>query len=187
MSQSGERLVVFVSLGVGGNQRKRVSPEFERRLVAGLAKGAALIIDSGSTASEVAQVEAISGELASSGVRVMEGAELPVEAPALEETDVLVWRGGIGSFAQLVGASDMYVGYDSAGQHIAAGLERPTLTIFVNTSTPRFADRWRATGRGPTRIVLFEEGKAPDTEVVVGRALSAFEELREEARLLTGS
>jgi hypothetical protein len=34
MSRSGERLVVFVSLGVGGNQRKRVSPEFERRLVA---------------------------------------------------------------------------------------------------------------------------------------------------------
>ncbi|MGH9844701.1 MAG: glycosyltransferase family 9 protein, partial [Blastocatellia bacterium] len=67
--------------------------------------------------------------------------------------DVITWDGGIGAFAGLIAASDQYVGYDSAGQHIAAGLRTPTLTIFVNSNSQKFAERWRPYGPGLIRVI----------------------------------
>jgi ADP-heptose:LPS heptosyltransferase len=32
------------------------------------------------------------------------------------------WDGSIGAFAGLIADSDQYIGYDSAGQHIAAAM-----------------------------------------------------------------
>ena len=39
------------------------------------------------------------------------------------------------------------------GQHIAAALRVPTLTIFVNSSSPTFAERWRPYGPGVIEVL----------------------------------
>jgi ADP-heptose:LPS heptosyltransferase len=67
--------------------------------------------------------------------------------------DAVTWDGGIGAFAGLIAASDQYVGYDSAGQHIAAALRIPTLTIFVNSNSATFAERWRPYGPGMIEVI----------------------------------
>jgi len=40
------------------------------------------------------------------------------------------WEGSFGGFAALIAASSLYVGYDSAGQHVR-GRRRPLISIFA--------------------------------------------------------
>ena len=144
-----------ISLGVGGNQSKRVSDEFETEMINHLIAGSTLILDKGATAEEREQINRIVATLRSRGATIVEINEWDrVDAISREkiEADAITWDGGIGAFAGLIAASDRYIGYDSAGQHIAAALQVPTLTIFVNSSSPTFAERWRPHGPGPIEV-----------------------------------
>ena len=60
------------------------------------------------------------------------------------------------SFAALIGASDAYIGYDSAGQHIAAALGVPTIDIFAGFSSPRMPERWSPHGPGPVHLLVVD-------------------------------
>jgi len=144
-----------ISLGVGGNQSKRVSDEFEVEMVNHLIAGSTLILDKGATAEEREQINRIVATLRSAGRTIVEINEWNrVNAISREkiEADAITWDGGIGAFAGLIAASDRYIGYDSAGQHIAAALRVPTLTIFVNSSSATFAERWRPYGPGAIEV-----------------------------------
>jgi ADP-heptose:LPS heptosyltransferase len=68
--------------------------------------------------------------------------------------DVFTWQGGIGRFSALAARADQYIGYDSAGQHIAAALGIPTIVIFAGHPSPRFVERWTPGGRGVVRSLL---------------------------------
>ncbi len=183
LRRSAEATVVFISLGVGGNEKKRVSPSFEELLILALGAEAGLIIDRGSTEREGAVVDRVVELLRAKGARVVEAAEgLDDEALRRLPADVLTWSGGIGSFASLIAAADLYVGYDSAGQHIAAALGRPTLTLMVNDSSARFADRWKPTGSGMVRVIAL----SPDDADRKGAADLVAETMAAYRDLLTG-
>jgi hypothetical protein len=84
------------------------------------------------------------------------------------DAEVLVWNGRIGMLAGLIGESDLYIGYDSAGQHIAAALGVKCIDVFAGFSSPRMLERWRPTGRAETRIVAVDtlRGAANANEVI---------------------
>jgi ADP-heptose:LPS heptosyltransferase len=107
-------------------------------------------------------------------VEVMRAEELPAA--------VFTWDGGIGAFAGLIAASDEYIGYDSAGQHIAAALGVPTLTVFVNANAPVFAERWRPSGSGIIEVVEVEAAQLAQVEAasasILARTLAAREDVR---------
>ncbi|MBX3276937.1 MAG: hypothetical protein KF868_02930 [Acidobacteria bacterium] len=145
--------VTCVSFGVGGNDLKRVSEEFELELLARLAMNSLLILDSGASPQEIASTDRIVGRLRETGRIVAVGTEHAQMPLDIDLAEVLVWRGGIGSLAAIVRASDIYVGYDSAGQHIAAAFGVASLTVFVNNATPKFAARWRPTGHGAIEVL----------------------------------
>jgi ADP-heptose:LPS heptosyltransferase len=156
---AGATRVTVVSFGVGGNQNKRVSEEFEIEMVNRLIKDSALVLDKGATGEEREQIDRVVAALRASGRAVIEIDEGNcANAISFEkaEADAVTWDGGLGSFAGLIAASDRYVGYDSAGQHIAAALRIPTLTIFVNTISPTFAERWRPYGPGIIEVLNVE-------------------------------
>jgi ADP-heptose:LPS heptosyltransferase len=135
--------VVAMNLGVGGNVRKRIPGRFELDLVrALLSEGSAVVIDHGAGEDE-ARVRAIVDALRHDGRRVahIHGAEDP--SGVLSACDVLAYSGEVGPFAALVGASDLYVGYDSAFQHIAAAQGIPVVDLFVDPPSPAFSARWR--------------------------------------------
>jgi ADP-heptose:LPS heptosyltransferase len=163
--------VVAVNLGVGGNQRKRIPGEFELDLVrALLAEGCAVVIDHGAGEDE-ARVRAIVDALRRDRRRVWHlngaggalGAVVRSEGGAIDahgrrdtdadrvqnlslvppDCEVLAYAGGVGPFAALVGASDLYVGYDSAFQHIAAAQGIPVVDVFVDPPSPAFSARWQ--------------------------------------------
>jgi ADP-heptose:LPS heptosyltransferase len=117
---------ITISLGVGENPAKRVADPFEQQLIALLAAtGAPLIIDKGAGGEEAARVERA---VARAGVHVQ------------------FWEGSFAGFARLIAASRLYVGYDSAGQHVASALGVPLICIFAGFPAPRMFERWKPVG-----------------------------------------
>jgi len=156
LRRAGASRVTVVSLGVGGNQNKRVSEEFEIETVNSLIKDSTLILDKGATDEEREQIDRVVAALRAAGravIEIAEGDRARVIALEKIEAGAITWDGGLGAFAGLIAAGDRYVGYDSAGQHIAAALRIPTKTIFVNTSSPTFAERWRPYGPGVIEVL----------------------------------
>jgi ADP-heptose:LPS heptosyltransferase len=131
-----------VSLGVGENESKRVGGDFEARLIGELgARYATVWVDRGAGGEEARRVTAA------------------VEASGAAER-VRFWEGGFAGFASIISQSDLYVGYDSAGQHAAAAAGIPLITIFAGAPSERFRNRWAAAGNGCT-IQIPAEGKTP--------------------------
>jgi hypothetical protein len=121
-----------VSLGVGENPAKRIPDPFEERLLAWLAAGgAALAIDKGAGGEEAARVE---------------------RAVERSGVNAAFWEGSFAGFAAIIAASRLYVGYDSAGQHVAAACGVPLVSIFAGFPAPRMFQRWRPTGERATVI-----------------------------------
>jgi ADP-heptose:LPS heptosyltransferase len=180
MRRAGASHLVTVSLGVGGNPNKRLSDSFESELIRHLLEESTLILDKGASPEEREQINRIITLLREQGKTIREvnegnAAELLQQEPI--RTDVLTWDGGIGQFAGLIAAGDQYIGYDSAGQHIAAALGVPVLTVFVNSNSPAFAERWRSYGSGVIKFLYIdaEELKTnPGRENTVLREIMAF-------------
>jgi hypothetical protein len=136
---SGEGPRAAVSLGVGGNETKRVGGDFEARLIRSLAERYRTVwVDRGAGGEEAVRVTAA------------------VEASGATER-VRFWEGSFAGFASVISQSDLYVGYDSAGQHAAAACETPLITVFAGAPSGRFQQRWMPFGAGK-RVVIEADG-----------------------------
>jgi ADP-heptose:LPS heptosyltransferase len=169
--------VTAVNLGVGGNARKRISGRFELDLVRALiADGGAVMLDSG-IGEEVARVEAIVSALAARGIGVIEMTADTFRRPErLPGRQLLICQAGLGPFTALVAASDLYIGYDSGFQHIAAALSVPVIDVFVNAPNELFGKRWRPYSRAPVDVV--RTGTDADDRDVLARVLAAYRKSR---------
>jgi ADP-heptose:LPS heptosyltransferase len=148
---------VAVSLGVGENPAKRVPDPFEKELLTVLAGTClTLTIDKGAGGAEAERVERA---IAASGVAAS------------------VWDGSFAGFAEIIAASRLYVGYDSAGQHVAAACGVPLISIFAGFPVPRMFARWRPSGDGCHVIPV----DRPDPHGILDRVREAL------AALLGGS
>ncbi len=161
----GTRPVISINFGVGENQFKRVGGDFEASLVSRLVQqGAAIVLDKGAGEDEVGRVDGVIAdatrvEREGRRIRAVEISEDTLMATTTAEgldAEILIWNGRIGMLAGLIGESDLYIGYDSAGQHIAAALGVSCIDIFAGYSSPRMLDRWRPTGRGKSQVVAVD-------------------------------
>ena len=119
---------VTVNLGVGENPFKRLADPFERDLLTALPEDT--LIDLGGSEQEAERVRNAAG-----------GATKRM------------FQGSFADFAWLISQSRLYVGYDSAGMHVAAACGVPLLCVFAGALSERFYQRWRPTGSGEIRIV----------------------------------
>jgi ADP-heptose:LPS heptosyltransferase len=152
--------IVSINLGVGANPAKRLPDPFEMRLLTRLlSAGATIILDKGGDAEEVARIELLVAALGGQGFRTLalnEGCDtLPLPA-TVSGIPLVTWQGSIGRFAALIAESMAYVGYDSAGQHIAAALGIPTIDIFTGFSSPRVPARWSPHGQGSIYVLVLD-------------------------------
>jgi ADP-heptose:LPS heptosyltransferase len=123
---------VAVSFGVGENPAKRIPDPFETELLKLLGEsGAPIVIDTGAGGEEA---ERVHRAVERAGVRAA------------------CWRGSFAGFASIIAASRFYVGYDSAGQHVAAACGVPLISIFAGFPCPRMFERWRPVGPNATVI-----------------------------------
>ncbi|HJZ67531.1 MAG TPA: hypothetical protein VKF81_05250 [Blastocatellia bacterium] len=183
-----KRPVVALNFGVGENPLKRVGSNFEASLVSSLVQeGASIVLDKGAGQDESERIDTVIAEAtrsAKSGrpVRVVQLDE-QTSSEALNdrnEADILIWHGRVGILAALIGESDLYIGYDSAGQHIAAALGVPCIDVFAGFSSPRMLERWRPTGMGEIRLFPVEMSCNP----VASRELAS-EVLRHVTEMLS--
>ena len=143
---------IAISLGVSENPVKRIPDPFEERLIALLAaRGLPICIDKGAGGAE---------------------AERVVQAVARAGVKVNFWDGSFAGFAAIIAGSSLYIGYDSAGQHVAAACGVPLISIFAGFPAPRMFERWRPVGPGCTVIRVDN----PDPTETLARVQSALTE-----------
>lgn len=151
--QASGRLAA-VNLGVGGNVAKRAADPFETDLVKMLlARGWTVALDRGFGDEEYRRTDVIR--------RVADNPRL------------LAHEGSIASFAGVIAASDLYVGYDSAASHIAAALGVRGVDVFVGAASPRMRSRWSPWGARPAAVVAVEPGE--ESASVLARVREALE------------
>lgn len=142
MPAAGEPAEIAVSLGVGENDGKRIPDDFERELLRELAAtGASILVDKGASAEERERVEA-------------------ALAPGVRTHD-----GPFAAFAAEIVRSKLFVGYDSAGGHVASARGVPVISIAKGFASERMAARWRPNG-------LIIDGAQPDALVRIREALT---------------
>jgi ADP-heptose:LPS heptosyltransferase len=143
-----------VSFGVGGNAAKRLDDDFEfAMLEALLRQGRPVLLDRGAGEEEAARVNLLVERLG---------------APTL----LHIHDGSYASFASHIVQSRMYLGYDSAGQHVAAAAGVPLVSIFAGYACERMLARWRPSGPSSRVVALDETTRDSARE----RALCAIEE-----------
>ena len=177
----GSRPVIAINFGVGENELKRLGGDFESSLVSRLIQeGAAIILDKGAGDDEIGRADAVIADatrlqLKGHRVRAAEVNEQRLtDAPGSEEynAEIIAWNGSIGVLAALIGESNLYIGYDSAGQHIAASLGVKCIDIFAGFSSQRILERWRPTGRTETRLIAVDTpANAADVNHVIETVL----------------
>jgi ADP-heptose:LPS heptosyltransferase len=119
---------VTVSWGVGDNPNKRIDDEFEFEVLSALLKqGRSVLLDRGAGGEEAERIDAL--------------------ATRLSEPSLLhIHEGSYASFASRIVRSKLYLGYDSAGQHVACAAGIPLVSVFTGYASERMFDRWRPTG-----------------------------------------
>ncbi|MBI3282008.1 MAG: hypothetical protein HYZ57_19465 [Acidobacteria bacterium] len=138
---------VTVSFGVGENLEKRVPDLFERGVLE-LLGNRSVMVDTGSGGEEAQRVE-----------HAIRGLH-----------HVRTWHGAYAPFASLISQSNLYIGYDSAGQHVAAACGVPLVSIFAGYPCERFYQRWRPAGPGPIDVIKVGDS---NPEVVLAQVRSA--------------
>ncbi len=133
-----------ISLGVGENPAKRLGDDFERELMRML-DGRSVLIDKGASAEERDRVE-----------RAVQ--------PGMRTHD-----GSFAHFAAEIARSKLYVGYDSAGGHVASACGVPVISIFAGAVSDRFFERWKPSLNNGGTVIRGEES---DVRAHVRRAIA---------------
>ena len=131
-----------VSFGVGGNLAKRLPDPFERDAVdLLLQRGYRVALDRGFGPQEQARSEPLAAQVERAGGIVHDGS----------------FRG----FGEIVAAADLFLGYDSAFGHLAAGMGVRGLTVFAGAASARMLARWSPYGRGASTVIAVHADEAP--------------------------
>ncbi len=159
---------VAVNLGVGNNDAKRVDDTFERRLIALLVtRGYRVLLDRGAGEDELKRMDRLEEFLCERGLsvsRIVSDGMLP---DRIEAADVMTWQGSLSAFAGITAAADLYIGYDSAGGHLAAALRVPVISVFAGAPNDRMRERWSPRGPARADVIAVEQGEIADA--VLGR------------------
>ena len=124
-----------VSFGVGENDSKRIGGDFEMQVIRELGKQfRTLWIDRGVGGDEARRVTAAA------------------ESSGFSDR-IRFWEDSFAGFASLIGQCDLYVGYDSAGQHAAAAAGVPLISFFAGAPSERFRQRWSPSGPGRIQVI----------------------------------
>lgn len=171
---SGKNILTSISLGVGGNEKKRLGLAFEIELLKRILhyRNNTILLFKG-IGREVERTAILLDALSAMSDRPILSVsehDLTVLPCPDQPAGIVAWEGPLREYCALIAASDIQIGYDSSNQHIAAACGVPTIDIFADDSTPMFLKRWAPHGAGPVKIVaafgghIAEGGSAGDRQ-----------------------
>ena len=91
--------------------------------------------------------------------------------------DVVAWQGSVAKFGSIITHSQLYIGYDSAFQHIAAALGVPLIDVFADVHGPLFAERWHPHGEGIVRVVRVQAEQL-ESKKIVEKVMARYREIK---------
>ncbi len=167
LDSPGDTFVVSMSLGVGGNQEKRVRyrseivSQFELGLIRKLlSDGVTLILDRGNGKEEFDQADAVVQAVGDMGFKTVEVTNKKPGLIGLRNSEtksrdvrLIAYQGTVSKFAALINLSDLFIGYDSLGQHLAGAVGRDVIVIFAGYRSDLFPQRWKPFGSGTIQLV----------------------------------
>lgn len=169
---AGCRRIIAVNFGVGTNPRKRLSDDFEIKLLREILKDpwTVVLLDRGSGRHELLRSASLVADIGDRGFHASIACFKDSQYPKTSH-GIIGIECAIGEVAALIAECDEFIGYDSACQHIAAAAQTPTLTIFAGSNNMDFVRRWSACGDTQRKIVhvntLADPGYVDTDEVIV--------------------
>lgn len=155
---AGNRRLVAINLGIGDNPSKRVTDPFESELLSLLrSRGYAIVLDQGAGKEELFRTSNLIDSIRETGASISQLGDT-----AGPFADLNFWRGSLSGFAGYIAASDLYVGYDSAGGHLAAALGVPGIDIFAGAASPSMIEHWTPWGEAPASVIAVRPGQTPE-------------------------
>ncbi|MCD6184516.1 MAG: hypothetical protein J7K84_01800 [Deltaproteobacteria bacterium] len=154
LRNNGAENVIVANFGVGGNLRKSVGKNLEKKLLIKLLQkpNTVILLDKGFGDQETSCTNALIAEIEKQGY-LTRHTTFGSNIKELINWGVIGIESGIGEIAALIAMSEEFIGYDSACQHISAALGTPCLTIFAGSNNMRFIRRWSAHGQNRCSIV----------------------------------
>lgn len=150
---------ITVSLGVGENANKRLEDPFELDLLSALLKcREPVLLDRGAGGEEAERVDQLAARLHGVG-------------------DLRLHNGPYSSFASHILQSRLYVGYDSAGQHVANAGNVPLVSVFAGFTCERMFQRWQPNGARAHVVRVDTENRSS----ALDRTIAAIEAAEAEA------
>ncbi len=147
---------VAVSWGVGDNPNKRLDDHFEFEVLSELLRsGRRVLLDRGAGGAEGERADALQARLGT-----------PV--------NLHLHNGSYASFASHILQSKLYVGYDSAGQHVAAAAGVPLVSVFTGYACERMFARWRPMGSASHVIAVEEDNRSSALERTLAAIAEAY-------------
>jgi len=147
LNAKGCRCLLTINFGVGNNEKKRISAQFEEDLLLALLRQTQktiILLDSGTGAEGRCRTEKLLAAASRQGLATVSLAEQNLPSFSVPFDHGLIgFSGSLGSLAAIIGCSELFIGYDSACQHLASAQARPTIIIFAGAPSSRFIERWR--------------------------------------------
>jgi ADP-heptose:LPS heptosyltransferase len=151
---------VTVSFGVGENANKRLDGDFEYDVLAALLdRFDSVLLDLGAGGEEAERARQLHR-------RTGHPARLKLH------------EGSYASFASHILQSKLYLGYDSAGQHVADAGGIPLVSVFTGFPCDRMFSRWRPSGPASHVVKIDESNRAS----ALGLTVDAIAEAAAEER-----
>lgn len=152
---------IIINFGVAHDTNKRLSDPFEEELLAALLrlKHTLVILDSGKGENEENMAKRLVAKMAERGYNTAELSERQLTETEISFQHGLVrFSGKIDAMAGLIKSCDLYIGYDSCGQHVATATETPSIICFTGAANKRFLGRWQPGNRhGKTATFIIDQ------------------------------
>jgi ADP-heptose:LPS heptosyltransferase len=154
----GRNRIVSFNFGFGANEAKQLGSDFEVQVILqALDRGCSVVLDKG-IGRERDRANLVIARLKADGKKVAELKAYEAKPDLPLDVDAIAWEGDAAGFAGLIASTDLYIGYDSAFQHIAAALGVSVIDIFAHTDNNRFVERWTPHSRAPVRALKITAG-----------------------------
>lgn len=152
---------IVINFGVGNDDNKRLADPFEEELLAALLArpNTLIILDSGKGKHEEALAKRLMAKMGERGYNTAEFSEGQLTGAKISFQRGLVrFTGKIDAMAGFIMASDLFIGYDSCGQHVATSTETPAIICFTGAPNKRFLERWQpGNHHGKTTTLIIDQ------------------------------
>ncbi|MDD3088776.1 MAG: 2-phospho-L-lactate transferase CofD family protein, partial [Candidatus Omnitrophica bacterium] len=184
-----KRNKVAINLGVGGDKFKSLSVDFEVKLITALLNDNSVVFLDRGFGDEKERVKEIAKKVSETleSVDVIEISEKNYSEEIEKSGKLLIISAfkelDLAVFAALIKHSNLYIGYDSMGQHLAARFGIPEITIFGGYVVDKFPQYWRPYTTSPAEQVVFgKKGESKDEDGVFKKVCSAVTKIKQDGR-----